>query len=301
MLECGSSAYLYGSGHVSPLTVFHWLIRMEPFTSLHVETQNGRFDHASRVFGSIRSAFHLAMTAINHYVELVPEFFCCPSFLVNLNDYDLGVFREKRVNNVELPAWADSPMDFIYKHRQALESAHVTANLHSWIDLMWGSRQEGDPMNEFHPYMYESIWSQEESSDPVVRESIESFMQQCGQIPLRLFQNPHPKCPSPVVTTSSHPVALQLDCNLVKAGFCSRSESELVFFGIADGNVVCRLKYGLKTSKCTKDPILTIEPANAILFFNGILFTGSSNGQVVVIDLGTHEQSQFVGHIGRVN
>jgi hypothetical protein len=143
---------------IKPLTLFNWLIRIEPFTSLHIESQSSQSDHASRVFASIKSAFKMAGTAVNDYVELIPD---CLSFLMNLNDYDLRVFRGKRAPDVELPAWATSPMDFIYKHREALESRRVTRNLHSWIDLVLGYRQENDPLNEFHPYMYESIWSSE--------------------------------------------------------------------------------------------------------------------------------------------
>ena len=42
------------------------------------------------------------------------------------------------VDAVELPAWASSPQDFIAKHRAALESAFVSANLHHWLDLIFG-------------------------------------------------------------------------------------------------------------------------------------------------------------------
>lgn len=41
-------------------------------------------------------------------------------------------------DSVQLPAWAENPIDFIYKHRMALESEHVSAHLHEWIDLIFG-------------------------------------------------------------------------------------------------------------------------------------------------------------------
>lgn len=40
------------------------------------------------------------------------------------------------VGDVELPPWATSPLDFLAKQRAALESAHVSAHLHEWIDLV---------------------------------------------------------------------------------------------------------------------------------------------------------------------
>jgi hypothetical protein len=44
------SRYLYGSLYSSPAVVIGYLIRLEPFTSLHVTLQSGRFDHADRLF-----------------------------------------------------------------------------------------------------------------------------------------------------------------------------------------------------------------------------------------------------------
>jgi len=40
--------------------------------------------------------------------------------------------------SVKLPPWADNPVDFIHKHRMALESEHVSAHLNEWIDLIFG-------------------------------------------------------------------------------------------------------------------------------------------------------------------
>jgi Beige/BEACH domain len=42
------------------------------------------------------------------------------------------------VDEVRLPPWASSADDFLAKHRAALESAYVSANLHHWINLIFG-------------------------------------------------------------------------------------------------------------------------------------------------------------------
>ena len=48
-----------------------------------------------------------------------------------------------RIGDVELPPWATDAVDFIAKHRAALESDEVSASLHSWIDLIFGYKQRG--------------------------------------------------------------------------------------------------------------------------------------------------------------
>ena len=45
------------------------------------------------------------------------------------------------VDDVILPAWAKNAEDFIFKHRKALESEIVSAQLHHWIDLIFGFKQ----------------------------------------------------------------------------------------------------------------------------------------------------------------
>lgn len=63
------------------------------------------------------------------------------------------------VGDVFLPRWASNPDDFIWQHRQALESEYVSANLHKWIDLIFGYKQRGpaaeEACNVFHAYTYE--------------------------------------------------------------------------------------------------------------------------------------------------
>ncbi len=42
-----------------------------------------------------------------------------------------------------MPNWASSHKDFLKKHQAALESDHVSRNLHNWIDLIFGYKQRG--------------------------------------------------------------------------------------------------------------------------------------------------------------
>ena len=61
------------------------------------------------------------------------------SFLMNLDHLALGKRQNgKLVGDVELPGWAQSPAHFLQTHRAALEGPFVSANLHHWIDLIFG-------------------------------------------------------------------------------------------------------------------------------------------------------------------
>ena len=82
------------------------------------------------------------------------------SFRYSFRRFDLGhLQRGESVDDVILPRWAASPEDFVYKHRQALESDHVSAHLHEWIDLIFGYKQKGpaaaEALNVFYYCTYE--------------------------------------------------------------------------------------------------------------------------------------------------
>lgn len=73
--------------------------------------------------------------------ELIPEFYLGDGlFLKNINYVELGLNHlEEKVNDVTLPPWAHgSHFDYILKNREALESNYVSANLHKWIELVFG-------------------------------------------------------------------------------------------------------------------------------------------------------------------
>ena len=58
-------------------------------------------------------------------------------------------------------SWAGTADDFIHINRMALESDHVSAHLHHWIDLIFGYQQTGraaiDANNVFFHLTYEVI------------------------------------------------------------------------------------------------------------------------------------------------
>mmetsp|Transcript_39870 Transcript_39870/g.62181 ORF Transcript_39870/g.62181 Transcript_39870/m.62181 type:complete len:338 (-) Transcript_39870:688-1701(-) len=100
------------------------------------------------------------------------------------------------VGDVDLPLWANDAEDVVRLMRQALESEHVSANLHHWIDLIFGFKQRGkaaeDADNVFHPMTYEGAVNWDEVVDDLERIALEEQIQEFGQCPRQLFDGPHP-------------------------------------------------------------------------------------------------------------
>ena len=97
-----------------------------------------------------------AMTNMADLKELVPEFYCNPEFLLNSSNLPLGQQQSgARLGDVVLPPWAGGSADaFISLHREALESAHVSASLHLWVDLIFGCKQTGPAAEAAHNEFY---------------------------------------------------------------------------------------------------------------------------------------------------
>jgi len=196
--EMKTPPFHYGSHYSNSGTVLHFLVRLPPFTQLFLEYQDSSFDIPDRTFHSMETTYRLSSFASTTDVkELIPEFFFLPEFLCNLEGFDFG-HRQcgMRVHHVNLPAWSKKdPRLFILIHRQALESDHVTANLHKWIDLVFGHKQTGqaafDAVNVFHPATYFGM-DPSTVADPLKRVALETMVKTYGQTPKMLFTSPHP-------------------------------------------------------------------------------------------------------------
>ncbi|XP_023556433.1 neurobeachin-like protein 2 isoform X3 [Octodon degus] len=188
----------YGTHYSNAAGVMHYLIRMEPFTSLHVQLQSGRFDCSDRQFHSVAAAWQARLESPADVKELIPEFFYFPDFLENQNGFDLGCLQltNEKVGDVVLPPWASSPEDFIQQHRRALESEHVSAHLHEWIDLIFGYKQRGpaaeEALNVFYYCTYEGAVDLDHVADERERKALEGIISNFGQTPCQLLKEPHP-------------------------------------------------------------------------------------------------------------
>ncbi|KAI3495022.1 hypothetical protein L1887_37129 [Cichorium endivia] len=188
----------YGSHYSSAGTVLYYLMRVEPFTTLSIQLQGGKFDHADRMFLDIPATWNGVMEDMSDVKELVPELFYLPEILLNENSIDFGTTQlGDKLDCVKLPPWAENPVDFVHKHRMALESEHVSAHLHEWIDLIFGYKQRGKEAisanNVFFYITYEGTVDIDKITDPVQQRAMQDQIAYFGQTPSQLLTTPHIK------------------------------------------------------------------------------------------------------------
>ena len=101
------------------------------------------------------------------------------------------------VGDVKLPPWAHGDAKiFIRKHRQALESKHVSENLHHWVDLIFGYKQQGkaaiEAQNMFYYLTYHGRVDVNKIADPLEKMATIAQINNFGQTPKQLFTKPSP-------------------------------------------------------------------------------------------------------------
>lgn len=208
--------FMYGSHYSSAGVVMYFLLRQQPFSSLAVSLQGGRFDCPDRLFFDMSSTWSGVNNSMSDVKELIPEMFCFPELLSNLNGLPLGELQDgTAVDNVKLPPWCKgSPHEFIRLHREALESEYVSMNLHRWIDLIFGYKQTGqaaiDSYNVFYYLTYENALPGgiDAIEDDLQREAIKAQVTHFGQTPSQLFSKQHPQRMS--ITDTSVPLCSKL-------------------------------------------------------------------------------------------
>uniref|UniRef100_A0A3P9I7N3 Neurobeachin n=1 Tax=Oryzias latipes TaxID=8090 RepID=A0A3P9I7N3_ORYLA len=198
----------YISHYSSTSTTLHWLIRIEPFTTFYLCSNKNKFDHPDRTFSSIARSWRSCQRDTSDVKELIPEFYYLPEMFVNSSNYNLGIREDgSRISDVELPAWAKKPEDFVRINRMALESEFVSCQLHQWIDLIFGYKQRGPEavraLNVFHHLTYDGSVNLDGIGDLSLRQvkhrltnmlpwATEAHIQSFGQTPSQLLIEPHP-------------------------------------------------------------------------------------------------------------
>ncbi|XP_028289645.1 lipopolysaccharide-responsive and beige-like anchor protein isoform X2 [Gouania willdenowi] len=211
----------YGTHYSTSSFTQMWLLRVEPFTTFFLNFQGGKFDHADRTFSSVSRAWRNCQRDTSDVKELIPEFFYLPEMFVNSNNYNLGVMEDGTVvSDVELPPWAKTPEEFVRINRQALETEFVSCQLHQWIDLIFGYKQQGPEatraLNVFYYLTYEGAVNLSSITDDMLREAVESQIRSFGQTPCQLLIEPHtPRSSAMQVTPMMFTEQMQQDVIMV--------------------------------------------------------------------------------------
>jgi hypothetical protein len=220
--------FLYGSHYSSPGMVLHFMLRQEPFTSMAVELQSGRFDCPDRLFFDLAGCWKSCLTSTSDVKELIPEFYTLPEMFLNTNKFPLGKTQNNHtIDDVALPPWAKgSAYEFVRIHRLALESEYVSRNLSQWVDLIFGFKQRGPEAekayNLFHHLSYEGAVNLDKITDEVDRKATESHIQNFGQTPSQLLtKDPHPGRNS--LEDSWKPLIYDVSVSFVDLDFKQRS------------------------------------------------------------------------------
>ncbi|OON20071.1 Beige/BEACH domain protein, partial [Opisthorchis viverrini] len=187
----------YGTHYSTAAFVLGYLLRIEPFTTLFLHLQSGKFDHPDRTFFSVGRTWDNCRRNTSDVKELIPEFFYLPEMFENPNGLTLGTTEDgEDIGVVTLPPWASTPEEFVRIHRQALESELVSCQLHHWIDLIFGYKQRGAEAvaatNVFHYLTYEGSVDWSKITDPVLIKAVEDQIHGFGQTPAQLLRTPHP-------------------------------------------------------------------------------------------------------------
>lgn len=209
-IEEATSPYFYGTHYSCAGYVLYYMLRIQPHARMAKTLQGGHFDTADRLFKAIHSSWLSSSEEnLQDVRELIPEFYFLPDFLKNSNKFEFGETQKGEVvDDVVLPPWAGGdPIEFIRKHREALESKYVSEHIHLWIDLIFGYRQRGpaakSALNLFMPLTYGGEVDIDSITDPMLRAATISQINNFGQTPGRLFHKPHPKRHVPDVIKSN--------------------------------------------------------------------------------------------------
>ncbi|XP_044751109.1 protein FAN-like [Coccinella septempunctata] len=197
--EMTDPKFLYGSHYSTPGFVLFYLARLYPHYVLCL--QSGRFDHPDRMFNSLCDVYKNCLNNMSDFKELIPEFYDTTQkgkFLVNDMGINFGYrYNGVKVGDVELPPWAKNSRDLVEKLSEALESDIVSDNLHSWIDLIFGYKQQGEEAkkanNLFYYLCYEGNVDLDSITDLNQRHALEVQIMEFGQIPKQVFTVPHPR------------------------------------------------------------------------------------------------------------
>ena len=146
------NAYYYNINYSNPPFTCIYLLRIIPYSFLHIELQGDYFLDSSRIFSNLYTTSKNVLTLIGDIKELIPEIYYLPELYYNINDFN---FNENNSNNIELFKFFDkiklpkNKEDYINKYflfckfcLDLLESEFVSKKINLWFDNIFGKEQK---------------------------------------------------------------------------------------------------------------------------------------------------------------
>lgn len=93
----GIPPFHYGTHYSTAAFVLNWLIRIEPFTTMFLSLNDGKFDHPDRLFSSINLSWKNCQRDTSDVKELIPEWYFLPEMFYNGSNYNLGVREDGHI------------------------------------------------------------------------------------------------------------------------------------------------------------------------------------------------------------
>jgi hypothetical protein len=136
-------AYHLGTFYSTASYVFYYLMRLGPFMRSLIKLQNGAQENPNRMFDSLKDTQEILDNSTDNR-ELIPEFFACVEFLLNLNCSFFGVkYGNKVVDDVTFQHGNSLAkyIQFVLAHRKLLNSTRISSHIRCWIDYTYGVNQ----------------------------------------------------------------------------------------------------------------------------------------------------------------
>ncbi|MCQ2820200.1 MAG: hypothetical protein MJ252_23285, partial [archaeon] len=184
--------YFFGSHYSNPIYVAHYLTRVFPYSHISIELQGNKFDQSDRLFLEVKNSFVCATEGKCDLREVIGEFYYLPEMFLNMNHLNLGQKEDGAwVEDVVCPTWSDNnAYKFTSILRTALESDYASQNIGKWIDLIFGSKQQGKEgikaLNIYYPDCYEV---DVDSIEDIEAKKVKLRMVEFGITPKQIFSS----------------------------------------------------------------------------------------------------------------
>ena len=200
-----SENFIFNVYYSNPAYLFNYLLRIFPYTLLHIEYQGGNFDNPNRLFYSVESALNCSLRDKTDLREMIPEFFYMIELFYNKNnilfekpsdkrEIDFILIKGKEKENVHECSFIEKMQKyakFLGKMRKDLEEE---PNLNEWIDLIFGINQKYYILNDKEKFQYYDELSETKfkNNASILKNKVMMDLVEFGVLPFQLLNKEFP-------------------------------------------------------------------------------------------------------------